>query len=82
MLALSSEKYKKDLNKMPYISNRIPHRLRNTMFGNYSKEIYDKLLRDSTVHKLTAKWLPEGPVGYNTYYYHIIEEYYPKEIIS
>lgn len=82
MLALASEKYKKDLNKIPYFSNRIPHRLRDTMLGKYSKNIYDKLLKDSTVHKLTVKILPEGPVDYNTYYYHIIEEYYPKEIVS
>ena len=82
MLALSSEKYKKDLNKIPYFSNRIPHRLRDTMLGTYSKERYDKLLRDSTVHKLTIKILPKEPIGFDTYYNHIIEEYYPKEIIS
>ena len=72
MLTLSSEKYKKDLNKIPYFSNRIPHRLRNTMFGTYSKEYYDKLLRDSSVHKLTVKWVPEGQVNYDTYYGHNI----------
>ena len=33
MLALASEKYKKDINKIPYFSNRIPHRLRDTMLG-------------------------------------------------
>ena len=82
MLALSSERYKKDLKKIPYLSNRPPHRLRNTMFGIYSKEYYDKLLNDSSVHKLTVKWVPDGPVGFDTYYNHIIEEYYPKEIIS
>ena len=52
------------------------------MFGIYSKEYYDKLLNDSSVHKLTVKWVPDGPVGFDTYYNHIIEEYYPKEIIS
>ena len=82
MLALAAERYKKDLKAIPYISNRIPHRLRNTMFGIYNKEVYDKLLRDVSIHKLTVKWVPEGPVDYRTYYNHIIEEYYPKEIIS
>ena len=82
MLALATERYKKDLKAIPYFSNRIPHRLRNTMLDIYYKEGYDKILNDSSVHKLTVKWVPKGPVDYNTYYNHIIEEYYPKEIIS
>ena len=82
MLYLSTERYKKDLNAISYFSNRLTHELRNKMFWIYYKELYDKLLRDFTVHKLTFKWLSEGPVGYKTYFTHIIKEYYQKEIIS
>ena len=77
-VALASERYKKDLRKIEYISNKIPHTLKKYLLGTFSVKKYNQILNKMTIHKLTIKILYNKTISDNSFYRHIIDEYYPK----
>ena len=77
-VALASERYKKDLRKIEYISNKIPHTLKKYLLKTFSVKKYNQILNKMTIHKLTIKILYNKTISDNSFYRHIIDEYYPK----
>ena len=77
-VALASERYKKDLRKIEYISNKIPHTLKKYLLKTFSVKKYNQILNKMTIHKLTIKILYNKTISDNSFYRQIIDEYYPK----
>ena len=78
-IRLASDKYEKMLNNIPYFSNNPPHRLQWVLTHEYSEKEFNDILKDISVHKLTVKC---GEPPKNSFYNHIIDVYYPKNLTS
>ena len=76
-IKMACDKYKNDYNKVLFISNRPPHLLRDNLRFTFNKDWYNIILEKSSVHKLTIH-IKDDEFRNNTYYSHIIDEYYPK----
>ena len=74
---MACDKYKNDYNKVLFISNRPPHKLRDNLRKTFNKDKYNNILEKSSVHKLTIH-IKDDEFRNNTFYSHIIDEYYPK----
>ena len=80
-IAFASERYYKDLNNIPYFGNRKPQSLRYILLKKFSWKKYKNILLSSSVHKLSIKPLKNKNIANDTFYRHIIDEYYPKKQI-
>ena len=72
---MSCERYPQDLNNIQYISNTPPHWLQLKLEHKFSQEEYNKIINNITIHKLTIRL---SNIENNSFYHHIIEEYYKK----
>ena len=77
-IAFASERYIEDLKNIPYVGNRKPHFLRNSLLESFSKKKYKEILQLSSVHKLSIKILFNKNITNDSFYFHIIDEFYPK----
>ena len=69
-------KYKNHLTTMPKYSNLPPHDLREQLGRPFSTERYTRILRTSSIHKLTVKTMKTFPAGVNNLtYHHILREF-------
>ena len=76
---MACDKYKDDYNKVLFISNRPPHRLQGQLKNKFNKKLYNIIVEKSSVHKLSIH-LKDDEFKNNTFYSHIIDEYYQKKI--
>ena len=74
---MACDKYKDDYNKVLFISNRPPHRLQGQLKNKFNKKLYNIIVEKSSVHKLSIH-LKDDEFKNNTFYSHIIDEYYQK----
>ena len=72
---MSCEIYPQDLKNVQYISNRPPHYLQSKLRNKFSQNEYNNIINNITVHKLTIRL---SHIEKNSFYNHIIEEYYKK----
>ena len=72
---MSCEIYPKDFKNIQYISNDPPHWLQLKLTQKFSQEEYNKIINNVTIHKLTIRL---SNIANNSFYHHIIEEYYKK----
>ena len=76
-IKMACDKYKDDYNKVLFISNRAPHLLQKKLRNKFNKTLYNNILEKASVHKLTIH-LKDDEFKNNTFYSHIIFEYYKK----
>ena len=76
-IKMACDKYKEDFNKVLFISNQAPHLLQRKLRSKFDKKLYNIILEKSSVHKLTIH-LKDDEFENNTFYSHIIDEYYQK----
>ena len=74
---MACDKYKDDYKNVLYISNNPPHKLQTQLNNKFDINLYNNILKQSSVHKLTIHML-DNEYDNNTFYSHIIDEYYPK----
>ena len=74
---MSCEIYPLDLINAQNISNRLPHYLQSKLRKKFSQEEFNKIINNITVHKLTIRL---SYIRKNSFYHHIIEEYYTSYI--
>ena len=72
---MSSDKYQKDYKNIPFISNGPPHELQRMLKEKYNETKYKIILNKISIHKLSIHL---SIFKNNSFYNHIIEEYYPK----
>ena len=76
-IKMACDKYKADYKKVKYISNKAPHSLQWKLKKKFNKKTYENIIKKASVHKLTIH-INDTQFKKNTYYSHIIDEYYPK----
>ena len=76
-MKMACDKYKDDYNKVLFISNKPPHALQYQLNKKFNITLYHIILHKSSVHKLTIH-IKDKEFKNNTFYSHIIDEYYPK----
>jgi len=76
-IKMACDKYKADYKKVKYISNKAPHSLQWKLKKKFNKKTYENIIKKASVHKLTIK-IKDTQFKKNTFYSHIIDEYYPK----
>ena len=76
-IKMACDKYKEDFHKILFVSNIQPHMLQNNLNKKFNKTLYNIILERASVHKLTIH-IKDNQFKNDTFYSHIIEEYYPK----
>ena len=76
-IRMACDKYDEDYKKVLYVSNVPPHKLQAQLNKKFNKKLYNKILKGANVHKLTIH-IPDNEFKTNSFYSHIIDEYYPK----
>ena len=74
-IKMACDKYKDDYNKVLFISNQAPHILQKNLKNKFNKTLYNIILDNSSVHKLTIH-VKNEEFKNDTFYSHIIKEYY------
>ena len=76
-IKIACDKYKEDYNKVLFVSNLQPHILQANLNKKFDKILFNSILKNASVHKLTIH-IKDNEFKNNTFYSHIIKEYYPK----
>ena len=76
-IKMACDKYNADYKKVLFESNIPPHVLQSQLKNKFNETLYNEILEKSSVHKLTVH-IPDNEFEKNTFYSHIIDEYYPK----
>ena len=69
---MACELYIQDLKNIQYISNVQPHILKSKLREKFSKEQFNKIINNVTVHKLT---FPLSNIHKNSFFHYIIKKY-------
>ncbi len=70
---LTCNDLKKKFDLMPYMSNTYPHLLGKNLNEEFDEKVFDHILRNSNIHKLSYKNIEENKE--NSYYNYIINNY-------
>lgn len=73
MLSCKTPELKSEWDKMPYISGDNAGKLQNILYNNFNKDIWDKIIKETCIHKLSYKILREN-INKNSYYNYIVEK--------
>ena len=71
MLSCKTPELKAEWDRMPYLSGESSGKLQNILFDDFNKNVWDKIVKETCIHKLSYKILREK-VNKNSYYNWII----------